>query len=393
MSFGISDTCRLTQQLIRCPSVTPREAGALDLVQSWLEELGASCRRLPFGKKEGRAEIDNLYAEIGTGSPRLLFCGHVDVVPTGPISFWSQDPFGAAVVDGRLYGRGAVDMKSAVAAFVAAVSEFLEENPDLEGSIAFIITCDEEDVAKDGTVRVLEWMSENGKGFDFCLVGEPTGEKSVADAIKVGRRGSIRSVLRVEGEQGHTAYPQNAANPVHPLVEMLHRLSKTPLDSGTPLFLPSKLQVTSVDVGNPASNIIPACASASFDIRFNPNYTEKSVVAWIRSQLDPVKWPYTLNWKCAHPFFCPPGKEVRMLQEAVLHCRGYPSCTSTNGGTSDARFVKDYGPVAEMGLVVRLAHHVDESVPLSELLELSTLYKEVLRRYFGTEREKVVSSV
>jgi succinyl-diaminopimelate desuccinylase len=375
----IVDTLDLTRRLIRCPSVTPAEAGALDLLEAELSGLGFACHRLPFAEP-GTAEVDNLYARLGTSAPNLCFAGHSDVVPVGDEAAWSADPFAAEVRDGQLYGRGAVDMKGAIAAFLAALARFLaRRGTAFGGSISLLITGDEEAEAINGTRKVLSWLADRGETLDTCLIGEPTSEARLADMVKIGRRGSLNGRLTVNGTQGHAAYPQLADNPVHHLVRMLHNLTGEPLDSGSEHFPPSSLQVTTIDVGNPATNVIPAAATAAFNVRFNDRHSSASVERWLRERLDRAGAPYRLQIQVSgESFLCPPGPWSDLVGGAVEQVTGRPPTLGTTGGTSDARFIKDHAPVAELGLLNAMAHKVDERVALDDLETLSAIYEAVL---------------
>ncbi len=377
------DAIELTQRLIRCPSVTPLEAGALDLLQATLEKLGFVCHRLPF-REDGTAEVDNLYARLGTEAPNLCYAGHTDVVPVGDPAAWRVDPFAATVDDGRLIGRGAVDMKGAIGAFVAAASRFLDRRgPAFGGSISLLITGDEEGDAVNGTRKVLPWLEGRGERLDACLVGEPTSNERLGDTIKIGRRGSLNGRLTVPGVQGHTAYPQHADNPAHRLVRMLAALTGEALDRGNAHFEPSSLQVTTIDIGNAASNVIPAEAEAAFNVRFNDAHDSRSVEAWIRQRLDREAARYDLQIRVSgESFLTPPGRLSETVARAVEQVTGRTPELGTGGGTSDARFIKDYCPVAELGLLNATAHKVDEQAPLEDIERLSAIYEAVLDGFF-----------
>ena len=383
------DPVDLTRALIRCPSVTPRDAGALDVLQTALERLGFTCHRLPFGA--GEARVDNLYARLGDKAPNFCFAGHTDVVPVGDPQSWTVDPFGAALVDGQVYGRGATDMKGAVAAFVAAVARFLAASgaqfiSEGRGSISLLITGDEEGDAVDGTVKVLDWLKVRGERLDACLVGEPTNQKRLGDMIKIGRRGSLTAKLTVHGVQGHTAYPQLADNPVHRLVRMLDAVTREALDDGTEHFQPSNLQITSIDVGNAASNVIPARAEAAFNLRFNDRHSAKSVEAWLRRKFDEAAagGRYELAIKVSgEAFLTPPGPLSELIARAAEAETGVVPELSTTGGTSDARFIKDHCPVAEFGLVGLTMHKADERSAVADIEALTRIYQAVLAGFFA----------
>ncbi len=369
----------LATDLIRCPSVTPADEGALDVLQSGLTALGFDCHRLPFG------DVDNLYARLGAKAPVFCFAGHTDVVPVGDRSGWSVDPFEAKVEDGLLIGRGASDMKSAIAAFVAAVARFLPTT-DLssKGSIALLITGDEEGVATNGTVKVLEWMAQKGEQLDHCVVGEPTNPLEFGEMVKIGRRGSLNGVLTVQGTQGHVAYPHLSDNPVPRLLETLSALDAKVLDEGTPHFQPSNLEITSIDIGNNATNVIPASATARFNIRFNDQHTATSLETWIRGVCDQSAGTYDL--KCVSSggaFVTQPGMFTDLISGAIEKVTGRKPELSTSGGTSDARFIKDHCAVAEFGLVGKTMHKIDEQCRLEDMEALTEVYREILARYFS----------
>jgi succinyl-diaminopimelate desuccinylase len=379
------DTLELARALIRCPSITPDQGGALDLLQSVLQDLGFTCHRLPFAE-EGAPEVDNLYARLGSGSPHLCYAGHSDVVPAGDPADWSVDPFAAEVRDGKLIGRGAVDMKGAIAAFVAAVAAYLKDGLP-KGSISLLITGDEEGDAVNGTRKVLDWLRERGETIDCCLVGEPTSDATLGDMVKIGRRGSMNLRLTVHGTQGHTAYPQLADNPLHHLVRMLNAVVSEPLDDGNAHFPPSSLQLTSVDVGNATTNVIPAKATALINVRFNDMHSSATVEAWLRERFDEAidsarGARYELAARVSgESFLCPPGPWSALVSGAVAEVVGSAPALGTTGGTSDARFLKDHCTVAELGLLNATAHKVDEHVALDDLARLTAIYRSVLERY------------
>jgi succinyl-diaminopimelate desuccinylase len=379
------DTLELARALIRCPSITPDQGGALDLLQSVLQDLGFTCHRLPFAE-EGAPEVDNLYARLGSGGPHLCYAGHSDVVPVGDPADWSVDPFAAEVRDGKLIGRGAVDMKGAIAAFVAAVAAYLKDGLP-KGSISLLITGDEEGDAVNGTRKVLDWLRERGETIDCCLVGEPTSDATLGDMVKIGRRGSMNLRLTVHGTQGHTAYPQLADNPLHHLVRMLNAVVSEPLDDGNAHFPPSSLQLTSVDVGNATTNVIPAKATALINVRFNDMHSSATVEAWLRERFDEAidsarGARYELAARVSgESFLCPPGPWSALVSGAVAEVVGSAPALGTTGGTSDARFLKDHCTVAELGLLNATAHKVDEHVALDDLARLTAIYRSVLERY------------
>jgi len=370
----ITDPLPLAQALLRCASVTPDDAGAQDVLAAALEELGFTVTRLRFGA------IENLFARIGAAGPHLCFAGHTDVVPAGA-GAWSAGPFAGAVRDDVLYGRGACDMKGAIAAFVAACSQVLQSGPP-RGSISLLITGDEEGVAVDGTVRVLEWMATHGQMPDFCIVGEPTNPGRLGEMIKIGRRGSLNAAIAVHGIQGHVAYPTRADNPVHRLVRALAALTAAPLDAGSDWFEASTLQVTSIDVGNPATNVIPAVARAMLNIRFNDRHSGASLTGWLRAALAQHAERCDLDIAVSgESFLTAPGPAVERLRAAVQGVTGLQPKLDTGGGTSDARFIARFCPVAEFGLVGRTMHQVDECTPLGELRDLARIYRAAIAAF------------
>ena len=383
MSEAALDSAALAAALIRRPSVTPKDEGALDIVAAALERLGFICHRLVFGG-EGGDRVHNLYARCGSGRPNLCFAGHTDVVPTGAAEAWSFDPFGATVRDGALCGRGAVDMKGAIAAFITAAQAFLgERGRGFTGSISLLITGDEEGAAINGTRKVLDWLKSRDEAIDACLVGEPTSAQALGDMIKIGRRGSMTGRLTVHGVQGHTAYPHLADNAAHRLVAMLHALTTAELDRGSEHFQPSTLQVSTIDIGNPASNVIPATASAVFNIRFNERWTSEALKSWVTERLDAVGGRYTLDISVSgESFLVAPGTLSDRLVEAIRHVTGRTPEFSTTGGTSDARFIQAHCPVVEFGLVGLTMHKVDERVELADLADLAQIYRTFLGLYF-----------
>lgn len=387
MAIVAPDPLDLAQRLIRCPSVTPEEGGALDLLQAELEALGFACTRLVF-EEDGTAPVDNLYARLGTAQPNFCFAGHTDVVPPGDPADWSSDPFESTIVEGELVGRGAADMKGAIAAFVAAAGRFLagrDGRGELPaGSLSLLITGDEEGPSINGTRKVLDWLVQEGETLDACLVGEPTNPHQLGDMVKIGRRGSLTGQLTVFGKQGHTAYPQLADNAAHRLVAMLTALLAEPLDLGTEHFQPSTLQVSTIDVGNPASNVVPGKASAAFNIRFNDTHSGASLERWLRETLDAAGGRYELAVRISgESFLTPPGPLSETLQRAIEAVTGRRPELSTTGGTSDARFIKDHCPVAEFGLVGQTMHQVDERVAVADIEILTEIYARVLEDYFA----------
>jgi succinyl-diaminopimelate desuccinylase len=375
-----ADPLPLAQALIRCASVTPTDAGALGVAQAALERLGFRAKRYRF------SAVDNLYARLGDAAPNFCFAGHVDVVPPG--EGWSVDPFAAEVRDGMLIGRGAADMKSAIAAMIAATDTFLAAHGPPKGSISFLLTGDEEGPAVEGTKATLAAISAEGEKFDHCLVGEPTSEDNVGDVIKNGRRGSLNCVITIVGRQGHVAYPHRALNPVTPLLEALSTLKARALDSGAPGFDPSNLEVTTIDVGNSAHNVIPGRASAKLNIRFNTAHTADALLDWIIGTVTEAATRFGAKADIAvasrsEPFYTEPGPFTDLMTEAARETFGAAPRLSTSGGTSDARYIKDFCPVAELGLRNATAHMVDEAVRVEDIRALAKCYEAVLTKYFA----------
>jgi succinyl-diaminopimelate desuccinylase len=380
------DPVALAQALIRCPSVTPADAGALDVLEAALAGLGFACHRLPFSAP-GTPDVDNLYARWGEGGPHFCFAGHTDVVPPGDRAGWSIDPFAGTIVDGQLYGRGAADMKGAIAAFVAAAAATIARRPAGRppGRISLLITGDEEGPAINGTAKVLEWMEAHGERPDAVLVGEPTSESALGDMIKIGRRGSMNAVLTALGAQGHVAYPHLADNPNHRLVQMLAALIAAPLDHGTDWFQASSLQVTSIDVGNPATNVIPARASARVNIRFNDRHSSASLRAWMAERLKPHDGRYAIDVQVSgEAFLTPPGPLSALVARAIAGVRAVEPTLSTTGGTSDARFIRRIAPVVEFGLPSRTMHKLDERAAVADIRDLARIYGAVLDAFLAT---------
>lgn len=382
-----SDPVALAQALIRCPSVTPAEAGALGILEDVLAPAGFACRRMPFSEP-GTPDVDNLFARFGDGDPHLCFAGHTDVVPTGDEGLWTHPPFAADIVDGWLFGRGAVDMKGAIAAFAAAVLQALEEHGGtLPGSVSFLITGDEEGPAVNGTVKMLEQLKAESQVPDHCVVGEPSNPSVIGDAIKIGRRGSHSGRLSITGLQGHVAYPDKARNPVKGLLAVLNSFMAEPLDAGTEQFAASNLEITSVDVGNPATNIIPASAEARFNIRFNDRHTARSLESRLRKQasdaLTGTGLKHDLSFSGnAEAFVTAPGPLIDALSQVIHTVTGQRPELSTGGGTSDARFITNYCPVIEFGLVNETIHQVDERTSVADLQAVTEIYKRFILRYF-----------
>ncbi len=377
------DPVELSQALIRCPSVTPTDEGAMDVLQHALEKMGFTCHRLPFS--DGGDEVQNLYARIGEEAPNFCFAGHTDVVPVGNADEWSVDPFAAEIRDDRIFGRGAADMKTAIAGFVTAASNFLGARRDgFPGSISLLITGDEEGDAVNGTVRVLDWLKEQGETLDACLVGEPTNPETLGEMIKIGRRGSMTVALTVRGASGHTAYPDLADNPIDRLLKMLSALTEKPLDDGSEHFPASIPVITTVDVGNPVSNVIPAEARAGINIRFNDRHTGAALEKLLKERFDEVGGDYEMSVRVAgEPFFFPPGALSNLVADAVKKTTGRTPEFSTTGGTSDARFIKDHCPVCEFGMSNQTAHKADENALIADVRTLADIYEAVLDGFFA----------
>jgi len=381
------DPIAIARDLLRCPSVTPAEGGALAYLGNLLSAAGFTVHRMTF-TEPGTPDVENLYARIGTAAPHLMFAGHTDVVPPGDPKSWSHEPFGGEIVDGVLYGRGAVDMKGAIACKVAATLDYLAARGGRpKGSISFLITGDEESVAINGTIKLLKWAAEHGEKFSHCILGEPGNVVELGDTIKLGRRGSQNGVLIVTGKQGHVAYPQRADNPVRGLVRIMSALMDEPLDSGSKHFDPSNLEFTSIDIGNPTVNLIPSEARAHFNIRFNDCHDYASLKALVeqRAAAAAGKARWRIDWEPSNAdvFYTEPGEFTDRVVAAVAEATGRTPKLSTSGGTSDARFIKDYCPVVEFGLVGTTMHAVDEQVPLADLTALTAVYRKMLDKYFG----------
>jgi succinyl-diaminopimelate desuccinylase len=377
------DPIALAQALIRCPSVTPEEGGALSCLESVLASAGFECHRLVM-REPGTPDVQNLYARLGGGSPHLCFAGHTDVVPVGDASAWSHPPFSADIADGVLYGRGAVDMKGAIACFAAAALGHVAASGGLRrGSLSFLITGDEEGPGINGTAKVLRWIEARGEKIDACLVGEPTSAAAVGDEAKIGRRGSVTAEITVLGKQGHAAYGHLAENPVPKLARMIDRLSSMPLDAGTPRFQPSSVEATVVAVPNSVSNVIPAWARASFSIRYNDLHTRASIEAWVKRQCEAVATELNARFSLAFAgthevFLTEPGPLADAVCGAVKAVTGTAPALTTNGGASDASFIRSYCPVVELGLRNATAHQVDEQVPVADLSTLTAIYRRLI---------------
>lgn len=389
MTLDATDPVALTRALIQCESVTPADDGALNLLEGVLTKAGFSCHRLVFSH-EGTYDVDNLYARIGTSAPNLCFAGHTDVVPPGDLAQWSFPPFAAEIENDILYGRGAVDMKGGVACFVAAALRHLAENggKPAGGSLSFLITGDEEADAINGTVKVLDWLKKEGEVLDACLVGEPSNPKALGDQMKIGRRGSVNCELVVNGKQGHSAYPKLADNPVPKLAKLIDHLATTQIDEGTENFEPSNLQVTIVSVPNTATNVIPATANATFNVRYNDTWRRPTIEAWVHEQLEVAAKDGEIKYDVKFSgtgdvFLTKPGPLSNTLSAAVGAITGRTPAATTGGGTSDARFIKDACPVVEFGLVNATIHEIDEQVPLADLRMLTEIYQRFIADYFA----------
>ena len=384
----VIDPLYLSQALIKCPSVTPDDGASLGVLQEALTEVGFKCEQVRFSA-ENTPDVINLYARFGDKQPNFCFAGHTDVVPVGDREAWTVDPFGAQIKDDTLCGRGASDMKSAIACFVAATSRFIEsQSSNLDGSISLLITGDEEGPAINGTKKLLEWITEKGDVLDACLVGEPTNPNALGEMIKIGRRGSLNGYLTVTGTQGHTAYPQLADNPTHLIVKMLDSIISNELDQGTDHFQASTIQVSTIDVDNPVTNVIPSKAKATFNVRFNDLHQSKDIELWIKEKLDKVikktDSSYELLIKVSgEAFLSPPGILSKILSDAVKKVTGRTPELSTSGGTSDARFIKNYCSVAEFGMVGATMHKIDEHIKIDDLEKLTEIYTSTLRTYFS----------
>jgi succinyl-diaminopimelate desuccinylase len=384
-----ADPVAIARDLLRCPSVTPEDGGALAYLQGVLAKAGFDVHRMTFAEP-GTAPIENLYARIGTERPNLVFAGHTDVVPAGDAKAWSHPPFAGAVAENVLYGRGAVDMKGGIACFVAAALDHLAEHGGMpkRGSISLLITGDEESIAVNGTIKLLQWAAERGEKFDHCILGEPSNVSFLGDTIKAGRRGSLNGTLVVTGRQGHVAYPDRADNPIRGLVTLIAAL-QAPLDQGSKHFDPSNLEFTSVDVGNPTVNLIPGEARARFNIRYNDLHTQTALKTFIEHRAHAAaagRIHYAFEWQPSNAdvFVTKPGPFTELAATAITEVTGIKPKLSTTGGTSDARFIKDYCPVLEFGLVGQTMHAVDERAPIADLVALTDVYRRIIEKYFGS---------
>ena len=387
----MNDALAIAQHLIRCPSVTPADAGALGVLENLLKTNGFEVHRVTF-REPDTADIDNLYARIGSEAPHITFAGHTDVVPPGDESAWSQGAFSGDVKDGFLYGRGAVDMKGGIACSAAAVLQYLADHggkprADGNGSISFLITGDEEDISVNGTIKLLQWVAARGEKFDHCVLGEPSNVEELGDCIKIGRRGSLSGTLYVDGLQGHVAYPHRAANPVPDISRLIVALSDEPLDHGSAQFQASNLEFTSVDVGNAASNVIPGQARAKFNIRYNDLHTQEGLRKLVEERLAKAtgnRIRARIVWEPSNSnvFVTKPGAFTDLAVAAIEDVTDRRPELSTTGGTSDARFVASYCPVIEFGLVGQTMHQINERAAVSDLKQLTKIYRGILDRYF-----------
>lgn len=376
------DPVKLSQDLMRCKSVTPLEAGTLAVLEGALNPLGFKCTRHTFEGHNSPA-VENLVATYGDSGPHFAFAGHVDVVPVGDAAAWTHDPFAAGIVNDILYGRGASDMKTGIAAFVAAAARMVGDR--FSGRISLLITCDEEGPSVNGTEPLMTLLAAEGMKFDACVVGEPCSYEKFGDMAKIGRRGSLHGIITVRGKQGHVAYPERADNPIPGLLKILEALEAYQIDAGTPDFQPSNLEIVTVDVGNPVMNVIPAKASAKFNVRFNTLHSAETLAEKLRSVCDGVGVPYEIEFKTgAHPFLTKPGPLSASLVKAVQAVTGEIPKLSTTGGTSDARFISKYCPVVEFGVLGATAHMVDEHVAVSEITRLSDVYYHLMKSWFGS---------
>ncbi|AGF73938.1 succinyl-diaminopimelate desuccinylase [Bartonella australis AUST/NH1] len=387
----IMDPIQLLQALIRCPSVTPREAGALSFLEQCLRKMGFNVER-PVFADINTENVENLYAKIGNESPHLMFAGHSDVVPPGKLENWTYPPFEGVINQGKLYGRGAADMKGGIACFIAALARFLEKKP-IKGTISLLITGDEEGPAINGTVKLLEWAAQRGEKWDAAIVGEPTSVEIVGDMVKIGRRGSISGIITVKGRQGHVAFPERAANPLPLVSELVQALTQTPLDQGTENFQASNLELTTIDTGNSVTNVIPAETTVRFNIRYNDLWTKETLVSEIENRLSLVQSKndhsqlpyYQLEWthSSGGVFLTKNDELIKTLSNAIKSVTGDIPELSTSGGTSDARFIKDYCPVVEFGLPGQTIHMVDECVTLDAMESLTSIYERFIADFFA----------
>jgi succinyl-diaminopimelate desuccinylase len=373
----------LAQDLIRCPSITPKDAGVFDVLETALDDLGFTCHRLVF-EKEGLEPVSNLFASFGNGAPHFCFAGHLDVVPTGDEAAWQHPPFAATVEDGILYGRGTSDMKGAVAGFIAAAEDFINKHQDFNGTISLLIAGDEEDPKIAGTRHVLEWLQDKNLIPDMCLVGEPTNPAELGEMIKIGRRGSVTGHLKVSGMQGHAAYPHLADNPLPKMVALLSAVDQIVFDQGSDFFQPTNLEIVSIDTGNTADNVIPVSCTAMFNTRFNDLHSSDTVIKQIEAALNSTGYSYEINYHISgESFLTTPGALSDTLASAVQEVTGRTPDLTTTGGTSDARFISQYCPVVEFGGVGASMHKIDEHIELATLNQLTDIYSLVLTRIFN----------
>mgnify|MGYP000969109110 CR=1 FL=1 len=385
------DPIHLTQELVKCPSITPEDHGALNIIENHLNYLGFKCSRLNFKDKDSY-DVDNLFATVGSKGKHLAFAGHTDVVPPGNESSWKYPPFAATIEDNKLFGRGSEDMKSNIACFISAAQKFIEKNGiNFGGRLSFIITGDEEGLATNGTPKIMQWTKKNNIVFDQCIVGEPTSNKKVGDKIKIGRRGSLNFFIKVKGIQGHTANGHRAENPTHYLTKLLNNIISKPLDSGNHYFLPTSIQIPTIDVRNTAHNIIPEYANATINIRYNDIHTSKDLIDWLQIHIDNVL-NNVENVSCsfttevsARSFINKPGYLSNLISKSITEISGKNSDPelATDGGTSDARFIKDYCEVVELGIRNQTLHKIDEFVYLSDIVELEKIYLQIIKNYFS----------
>ena len=400
----LTDPTQTLAALIRCPSVTPEEGGALTTLAAMLADLGFANDRVTFSDT-GTPDVENLYSRLGSSGPHLMFAGHTDVVPVGDNSAWTQGPFGADIVDGEMYGRGAVDMKGGIACFVSALARVIERKGVPDGSVSLLITGDEEGPSINGTEKLLAYARAKGEHWDAAVVGEPTNPDKMGDMIKIGRRGSLSGTLTIEGVQGHVAYPHLADNPLRGMVRLVDALLDPPLDAGNERFPPTNLEVTSIDTGNPATNVIPARSTARFNIRFNDIWTAETLADALRARLEQaardarlregreaVRYSVDFDPRSSPSFLTRDDALIGTLSEAVHAVTGQTPALSTTGGTSDARFIKDYCPVVEFGLVGKTMHMVDERVALSDLESLTKVYETFIEGWFDRQAASVEAS-
>ena len=379
------EVLELTKSLISCPSVTPKNEGVLDLLEKELSEIGFKCHRYLFSD-HNTPDVDNLFAKFGNGSPHLCFGGHTDVVPVGDLDSWSYNPFKPTEEDGRIYGRGASDMKSAIGAFVCAARNYVKSS-DFSGSISLLITNDEEGPAINGTKKVLQKLYEDGEKIDSCIVGEPTCPNKLGEMIKIGRRGSLTSKITIKGKQGHVAYPQWTLNPINPLTKILSNICNINLDSGTNDFPPSNIEVVNISSSDGASNVVPQIATGQLNVRYNINHNEESLMKIfdevVKEEIGDSEYDFKIEHNnSAEPYLTEKSEFINIIKESVDEVTGLDAALTTTGGTSDARFFKDYCEVAEFGLIGETAHQVDENVKIADIENLEKIYYSILKKYF-----------